>query len=47
MWTSLSICSCDIAGAGGMGMVGDQSLSFAQNKTLAESGTNGIGVHLF
>lgn len=31
----------------GMGTNGDQSLSFAQNKTLAESQTNGIKVHLF
>ena len=31
----------------GMGTNGDQSLSFAQNKTLAESGANGVGVHLF
>jgi 5-methylcytosine-specific restriction enzyme A len=31
----------------GMGLSGDQSLTFAQNKTLAESGTNGISVHLF
>ncbi|WP_108649681.1 HNH endonuclease [Dongshaea marina] len=31
----------------GMGTNGDQSLSFAQNKTLAESGSNGVGVHLF
>lgn len=31
----------------GMGTDGDQSLSFAQNKTLAESETNGVSVHLF
>ncbi|MEQ5316614.1 HNH endonuclease [Providencia vermicola] len=31
----------------GMGTKGDQSLSFAQNKTLAESETNGVDVHLF
>ena len=31
----------------GMGTKGDQSLTFQQNKTLAESGTNGITVHLF
>jgi 5-methylcytosine-specific restriction enzyme A len=31
----------------GMGRVGDQSLSFAQNKTLAESNTNGVDVFLF
>jgi len=31
----------------GMGMNGDQSLSFAQNKTLAESNSNGVDIHLF
>lgn len=31
----------------GMGTKGDQSLDFAQNKTLAESGSNGIEVFLF
>jgi len=31
----------------GMGMQGDQSLPFMQNKTLAESLTNGVSVHLF
>lgn len=31
----------------GMGQEGDQSLAFAQNKTLAESDTNGVDVHLF
>lgn len=31
----------------GMGQTGDQSLSFMQNRTLAESPTNGVGVHLF
>jgi 5-methylcytosine-specific restriction protein A len=31
----------------GMGMTGDQSLDFMQNKTLAESLTNGVSVHLF
>lgn len=31
----------------GMGQKGDQSLSASQNKTLAESSTNGIEVHLF
>jgi len=31
----------------GMGMTGDQSLSFMQNKTLANSSTNGVGVFLF
>ncbi|MGS0681834.1 HNH endonuclease [Shewanella sp. 30m-9] len=31
----------------GMGTKGDQSLNFAQNKTLKNSETNGISVHLF
>lgn len=31
----------------GMGTKGDQSLDFAQNKTLTESNNNGISVHLF
>jgi 5-methylcytosine-specific restriction enzyme A len=31
----------------GMGQTGDQSLTHAQNRTLAESGTTGIPVHLF
>jgi len=31
----------------GMGLKGDQSLSFNQNKTLAESYNNGVEVHLF
>ena len=31
----------------GMGLSGDQSLDFAQNRTLAESDTNGVLVHLF
>lgn len=31
----------------GMGTSGDQSLSFAQNKTLANSGSNNVDVHLF
>jgi 5-methylcytosine-specific restriction enzyme A len=31
----------------GMGQRGDQSLSGTQNKTLAESGANGVAVHLF
>lgn len=31
----------------GMGQRGDQSLSFLQNKTLAESNTNGVDVYLF
>jgi 5-methylcytosine-specific restriction protein A len=31
----------------GMGTVGDQSLLFAQNKTLAESNGNGVSIHWF
>lgn len=31
----------------GMGQQGEQSLTFAQNKTLAESNSNGVTVHLF
>ncbi|MGI5923152.1 MAG: hypothetical protein ACOX9E_04335 [Lentisphaeria bacterium] len=31
----------------GMGMEGDQSLLFEQNKTPAESSTNGVNLHLF
>ena len=31
----------------GMGTIGDQSLEFMQNKTLNESNTNGVTVHLF
>lgn len=31
----------------GMGKNGDQKLTFMQNKTLAESHTNGVEVHLF
>ena len=31
----------------GMGLVGDQELNGVQNKTLNESNTNGVGVHLF
>jgi len=31
----------------GMGQKGDQSLTFNQNKTLAESSSNGVDVHLF
>ncbi len=31
----------------GMGLEGDQSLDFAQNQTLAESGKNGVEVYLF
>ena len=31
----------------GQGMKGDQSLSFAQNKTLAESSNNHVNIHFF
>ncbi|QZP07697.1 HNH endonuclease [Caenibius sp. WL] len=31
----------------GMGQTGHQSLSFMQNKTLAESPVNGVAIHLF
>lgn len=31
----------------GMGQEGDQSLNFMQNKTLAESATNGVNIFLF
>ncbi len=31
----------------GMGLKGDQSLSFMQNKTLSESNTNSVDVHFF
>lgn len=31
----------------GMGMTGDQSVDYMQNKTLAESNTNGVTVYLF
>jgi 5-methylcytosine-specific restriction protein A len=31
----------------GMGVDGDQELDFMQNKTIAESGTNGIHMHFF
>jgi len=30
-----------------MGLKGDQSLNYSQNKTLHESPTNGVKVHLF
>lgn len=30
-----------------MGKSGDQDINFMQNKTLAESRTNGVDVHLF
>jgi 5-methylcytosine-specific restriction protein A len=31
----------------GMGLSGDQSLEFMQNRTLGESNTNGVSVYLF
>lgn len=31
----------------GMGLTGDQSFSYRQNKTLSESESNGVEVHLF
>ena len=31
----------------GMGLKGDQDISYAQNRTLAESNSNGVEVHLF
>lgn len=31
----------------GMGKIGDQGLDYAQNHTLANSGSNGVAVHLF
>lgn len=31
----------------GMGKLGNQSLTFMQNRTLAESASNGVAVHLF
>lgn len=31
----------------GMGLSGDQSIDYAQNKTLAESASNGVSLHLF
>lgn len=37
----------DILHYTGMGKNGDQDLSFMQNKTLAQSDTNGVEVHLF
>ncbi len=37
----------DILNYTGMGQVGNQSVDFAQNKTLSESNQNGITVHLF
>jgi 5-methylcytosine-specific restriction protein A len=37
----------DILHYTGMGLIGDQSLKFAQNKTLAGSNINGVNVFLF
>lgn len=37
----------DILHYTGMGMTGDQDINYMQNRTLAESKTNGAGVHLF
>ncbi len=37
----------DVLHYAGMGQVGDQRLDYAQNKTLNESPTNGVSVHLF
>lgn len=37
----------DVFHCTGMGLRGDQTLSGTQNRTLAESGTNGVNVHLF
>ncbi len=31
----------------GMGLIGDQSLDYMQNKTLAQSATNGVELYLF
>ena len=31
----------------GMGLKGEQSLDFMQNKTLSESNTNGVDIHFF
>lgn len=31
----------------GMGKVGDQNINYSQNKTLADSKSSGIGLHLF
>ena len=31
----------------GMGLIGNQSLEFMQNKTLRDSNTNGVDIHLF
>lgn len=37
----------DILNYTGMGLRGAQSINYMQNKTLAESGTNGVNVYLF
>lgn len=37
----------DILHYTGMGKIGDQDINYRQNKTLAESDTNGVEVHLF
>ena len=37
----------DIIHYTGMGQIGDQDINSAQNKTLNESESNGVGVHLF
>jgi 5-methylcytosine-specific restriction protein A len=37
----------DILHYTGMGKKGDQDINFMQNRTLAESATNGVNVHLF
>lgn len=39
--------SGDILYYTGMGLIGDQSLSSSQNRTLSESQTNGVDIHLF
>lgn len=31
----------------GMGLLGDQDINYMQNRTLNESATNGVDVHLF
>ena len=31
----------------GMGLIGDQSFDYRQNKTLSESASNGVEIHLF
>ncbi len=37
----------DILHYTGMGKIGDQDINFSQNKTLTQSNTNGVDVHLF